>query len=143
MSAQRNCHMCLACDDAVEASVFCRQCKQYFCAECENEHTVTPVSEDHTFVSVAEGVLLEIPLNCGICQKLNKTTKALTRCRECKLLLCGRCGRKHSANRKTSFHTQDEDLSVHTEEEVNRYCINTSNIIATIRKETLIVRVFL
>ncbi|XP_060568652.1 uncharacterized protein LOC132727248 [Ruditapes philippinarum] len=135
MAKLRNCLLCLACDDEVIASVFCKQCKQYYCTECKEDHFVIPELQNHNLVSVEEGVSLEIHINCELCIKREKTIDALKRCVDCGLLLCHRCSRRHCVNTKTQTHTQ-VDLSARPGDDVgnsrsNSECASYSELLET------------
>ncbi|XP_060602656.1 uncharacterized protein LOC132755758 isoform X2 [Ruditapes philippinarum] len=117
MENLRKCSLCLDCDDEEDASVFCKQCKQYLCTDCKEDHFVIPDLQNHNLVSVEEGVSLEEHKNCDLCIKRGKTINAVKRCVDCMLLLCHRCSRRHCVNTKTQTHTQ-VDLSAHPGDDV-------------------------
>ena len=93
------CDICRGKGKHAKVRTICKECREFYCKDCSDSHSILKVSKDHTLVDLSSTY-------CDICDEKKIKAKVRTICKECREFYCKDCSDSHSIMKMSKNHTQ-------------------------------------
>ena len=93
------CDICRGKGKHAKVRTICKECREFYCKDCSDSHSILKVSRGHTLVDLSSTY-------CDICDEKKIKTKVRTICKECREFYCKDCSDSHSIMKMSKSHTQ-------------------------------------
>ena len=77
----------------------CKECREFYCKDCSDSHSILKVSKNHTLVDLSSTY-------CDTCDEKKIKANVRTICKECREFYCKDCSDSHSIMKMSKNHTQ-------------------------------------